>query len=62
MWKEIKDDKFIDWHNKHKTHKRKRSVAKDGEDGTILLGVICMQCAEIYIYDIIVPKDKFYAK
>jgi hypothetical protein len=59
MWKEIKDDNFIDWHNKHKMHKRKRASAKDDDD-TIILGVICLKCAEIYVYDIILPEEKFY--
>lgn len=58
MWREIKDIRFIDWHNIHKTHKRK--IATSHTSVGTFLGVVCLECLEVYIYDVIVPEKDFY--
>lgn len=58
MWREIKDSSLIDWHNIHKKHHRKIASSRTVEG--VLLGIVCLDCSEIYIYDVILPEEKLY--
>ena len=49
FWEPIAEDPFGRWIDRHKGHGLRRQEA--GDDGDVVIALICDLCAELFIYD-----------